>query len=135
MQPNPSQRATSTDVPTSKAAPHVVGSVPSEVVHSYRQEHWTAGEVKLLTIRSDATYRFSVTGLTRYFEQGVVTATKDSITFHATTEVDPSLTLDRGQTYRWWIVRDDIGSLEFHLLSPDHDGYGGSDGEDVYYLQ
>ena len=105
-------------------------------MHSYHQEHYELDEERNLSIRDNAVYRFTINGrFSHYSEEGYVIASNSQITFVATSVVDPGSTLARGHPAKWWMATDDAGFAEFHLLFPEHDGYGGDDGDDIYYFQ
>jgi len=125
-------------VPPTTPVPTLPPVVVPNLVHSYHREQYAIGEVRDLVINDDASYYFTVRSPTvSYLEQGVVNANDAQITFSATlaSESNPALALARGSAAKWWIVPDAVGSLEFHLLFPQHDGYGGTQGDDVYYVQ
>ena len=64
-----------------------------------------------------------------------VIANDSQITFVATSAIDPGSTLARGHSAQWWMATDYAGFPQFHLLFPEHDGYGGDLGDDIYDVQ
>jgi len=127
-----------TDASTATERPTVtspIASVPPVLMHFYHQENWSKDEVKDLLIKHDGQYRFTdVIGGNSYVELGTVNVDGDQIKFTASTPTSTWLTLDRGEAARWQLTTVPPSTPTLYLGFPEHDGYGGPQGADAYFI-